>query len=126
MAPVEAPLLDRIGGRPKLDLFLRNFYASVRVDPLIGPIFEDIIEDWPAHLEKIAEFWSLQMGGPSEYRGGLMARHVPLSLKPQHFDAWLKLWENSCRAHFDPPETGEMIQLAHVFRQRMEPVLTRS
>ena len=123
METLDPSLLDRIGGRPRLELFLKNFYATVRVDPLIGPIFEEMIQDWPAHLHKIAEFWSLQMGGPSEYRGGLMARHIPLSLKPGHFDAWLGLWGRSCRAHFDAPEAGELIQLAQTFRRRMEPVL---
>lgn len=118
-------LFERIGGRPKLELFLKNFYATVRTDSLIGPIFEGVIEDWPAHIQKIAGFWSLQMGGPPDYRGGLMARHFPLSLKPAHFDAWLGLWEKSCRAHFDPVEATEMIGLAQIFRQRMEPVLTR-
>lgn len=125
-APVDAPLIDRIGGRPKLELLLKNFYASVRVDSLIGPIFEEIIDDWPAHIEKITGFWSLQMGGPSDYRGGLMARHFPLSLKAEHFEAWLALWETSCRAHFDSPEAEEIIQFAQTFRQRMESVLGRS
>ena len=118
-------LIDRIGGNEKLVLFLKNFYATVRVHSLIGPIFEEIIEDWPAHIEKIAGFWSLQMGGPSNYRGGLMARHFPLSLRAEHFDAWLGLWETSSRAHFDAPESQEVIQLAQTFRQRMEPMLTR-
>lgn len=118
-------LFERIGGRARLELFLNNFYATVRVDPLIGPIFEGVIEDWPAHIQTIAGFWSLQTGGPPDYRGGLMARHIPLSLKPSHFDAWLALWEKSCRAHFHAPEAAEMIRLAQVFRQRMESVLTR-
>ncbi len=126
MASADDPLLRRIGGRPKLELFLNNFYASVREDPLIGPIFNEIIEDWPSHIQKIAGFWSLQMGGPAEYRGGLMARHFPLSLKAEHFDAWLGLWTKSSLARFDPPEADEVIQLAQVFRQRMEPALTKS
>lgn len=120
-----ATLLDRIGGRSKLELFLKNFYASVRINPLIGPIFEELIEDWPAHISKIAEFWSLQMGGTSTYRGGLMARHFPLSLKREHFDAWLGQWESSCDVHFDPPEAEQMKALANTFRRRMESVLVQ-
>jgi hemoglobin len=126
MATADPILLDRMGGRAKLELFLKNFYASVRVDPLIGPIFNGVIEDWSAHIDKIAGFWSLQMGGPSDYRGGLMARHFPLSLKSEHFDAWLGLWERSCRAHFEEPEAEEVVQLAQIFRRRMEPILTKT
>ncbi len=34
------------------------FYADVRRDPLIGPIFERQIENWDEHLEKLIAFWS--------------------------------------------------------------------
>lgn len=122
MAP---PFLERIGGRSNLERFLKNFYSHVRLDPLIGPVFNEMIDDWTAHIAKIAEFWSLQMGGPSSYRGGLMARHFPLSLTPEHFNAWLELWEKTCRTHFGDSEVDEVIELAQIFRRRMEPMLTR-
>ena len=34
---------------------LRAFYAKVRVDPLIGPIFNARIQDWEHHLVRIGE-----------------------------------------------------------------------
>ena len=30
-----------------------EFYARVRKDPLLGPIFDGAIEDWPHHLVKL-------------------------------------------------------------------------
>ncbi|MBI1177013.1 globin [bacterium] len=116
-------LFDQLGGRPKLELFLKNFYATVRIDPTIGPIFEGAVDDWPAHIQKIAGFWSLQTGGPPDYRGGLLARHIPLTLKAEHFAAWLTLWEKSCRAHFPEPEAREMIGKAHELGTRMRSAL---
>jgi hemoglobin len=46
---------------------LRHFYADVRQDPLIGPIFNAQIKDWKHHLEVIASFWETIIGGPSTY-----------------------------------------------------------
>ena len=37
------------------------FYDRVRADPALGPIFEDAIHDWPAHLETLTAFWSSVM-----------------------------------------------------------------
>ena len=31
------------------------FYARVRADAELGPIFNDAIEDWPGHLEKLGD-----------------------------------------------------------------------
>ena len=52
-----SPLFDRLGGRARLLYLLRHFYADVRQHEDIGPIFSAHITDWPAHLEKIADFW---------------------------------------------------------------------
>lgn len=32
------------------------FYDRVRQDALIGPFFDDAIEDWPEHLDKLQAF----------------------------------------------------------------------
>ncbi|OAI42859.1 hypothetical protein AYO41_03335 [Verrucomicrobia bacterium SCGC AG-212-E04] len=118
-----APLYDRLGGRGKLDILLRNFYASLRLHPVLGPIFESHITDWPIHLYAVADFWSLQTGGPPAYRGRLMAAHAPLRLSPRHFEFWLAQWRQSCALHFAPPIADEMIALAETLAARMRAAL---
>lgn len=115
-------LHDRIGGRPGLQLLLRRFYADVRQHDEIGPIFAAQIEDWPAHLEKIADFWSGLTGGPALYGGGMAARHIPLRLEEPHFQAWLGLWHRHCRAHLAPAEAAEMIAIAEGIGQRLRAI----
>jgi len=112
-------LYERIGGRDGLMLLLRRFYADVRQHDEIGPIFAEHIEDWPAHLEKIAGFWSGLTGGPALYGGGMAARHMPLRLEEKHFQAWLGLWQRHCRAHLPPAEAEEMITIAEMIGQRL-------
>jgi len=65
-----APLFVRLGGRARLLYLLRHFYADVRQHEEIGPIFSAHITDWPAHLEKITDFWS----GPPEAQRSTAAR----------------------------------------------------
>lgn len=120
-----APLYDRIGGRPTLLKLLRYFYADVRQHAEIAPIFAANIEDWPAHLEKIADFWSGITGGPRLYAGGMPWKHVPLRLEERHFVAWLGLWSRHCRAHLAPAEADEMITAAETIGQRLRQILAQ-
>jgi hemoglobin len=116
-------LYDRLGGRGKLDILLRNFYSSLRLHPLLGPIFERHVRDWPAHLRVVGDFWTLQTGGPPDYRGRLLAAHAPLGVGARHFEFWLAQWRQSCALHFDAPEAAEMIALAEGLAGRMQGAL---
>jgi hemoglobin len=118
-----ASLFARLGGRPRLQHLLRYFYADVRQHQVIGPIFNAHIRDWPAHLEKIADFWSGVTGGPATYTGAMPARHVPLGLEERHFLAWLDLWQRHCHAHLPPREAGELIALTHGIARRLRQIL---
>lgn len=110
-SPVSA--FEVLGGRPALLEFLRHFYADVRQDSQIGPLFDAHIQDWPAHLEKIADFWSLQTGGTSAYRGGFGAAHLRLGLEERHFRRWLMLWELNCKSRLEPEVAVRLIARAH-------------
>ncbi len=118
-----ASLFDRLGGRTKLLELLRYFYADVRQHAVIGPIFAAKIEDWPAHLEKIADFWSGVTGGPARYGGGMPVKHFPLGLEERHFEAWLDLWRRHCRIRLTPAEADEMILAAESIGQRLRAMI---
>ena len=125
MTPPPAPLYDRLGGRPALLKLLRYFYADVRQQAEIAPIFAAHIEDWPAHLEKIADFWSGITGGPRLYGGGMPWKHLPLRLEERHFAAWLDLWRRHCRAHLPPAEAEELIAAAETLGQRLRQIIAQ-
>lgn len=123
MSSPSGPLFVRLGGRERLLRLLRYFYADVRQHREVGPIFAARIEDWPAHLEKIADFWSNLTGGPVLYRGGMPAKHFPLGLERRHFETWLELWRRHCRAHLPAPEAGELIALAETLGERLQAMI---
>jgi hemoglobin len=122
-SPSPASLFDRLGGRPKLLELLKYFYADVRQHHEIGPIFTAHITDWPAHLEKIADFWSGVTGGPATYRGGMPMKHMPLGLEDRHFQAWLGLWTRQCRARLAPVEAAELTAIAETIGQRLRAMI---
>ncbi|MDI1247677.1 MAG: group III truncated hemoglobin [Lacunisphaera sp.] len=125
MKPAPASLFTRIGGRPPLRELLRYFYADVRQHEVIGPIFAAQVSDWPAHLEKIADFWSNLTGGPVRYTGAMPQKHFPLRLEPRHFEAWLDLWRRHCRARLAAPEAAELIAAAEGIGERLRGMIAR-
>lgn len=112
-------LFYRIGGREGLARLLRQFYADVRQHREIGPIFNAQIDDWPAHLDKIADFWSAATGGPPRYAGPMPQRHFPLGLEERHFAAWLDLWRRHCRIQLKEEAAADMIKLAEGIGERL-------
>ena len=74
-----------------------EFYARVRLDPLLGPIFNGAIADWPHHLEKLQDFWSSVMLTSGRYKGQPMQAHVrhEASMTKEAFARWLGLWRET-------------------------------
>jgi hemoglobin len=120
-----ASLYDRLGGHAGILKLIKPFYADVRQHTVIGPIFNAHITDWPAHLEKIADFWALQAGGESKYRSGFAGAHMSLGLQAEHFQHWLGLWELNNGRSLAPSEAEEMNALAHRLASRLFMVTQR-
>ena len=116
-------LFDAMGGRTRIVDLLRHFYADVRQHEVIGPIFGTHVQDWPAHIENIADFWSGLTGGPALYGGGMAAKHLALNLQEQHFEAWLELWKRTCRTHLSESQAEEMGQIADRIGMRLRAII---
>jgi hemoglobin len=78
---------------------VHGFYARVRQDEAIGPIFNDAIGDgWDAHLAKLCDFWSSVMLKTGRFNGSPMATHMRLKgVRPEHFERWLMLFRQTAR-----------------------------
>lgn len=72
---------------------VENFYARIRSDAVLGPIFADRIKDWPGHLERMNTFWRSILFKSGEFSGNPMMKHVaiPKIAKPE-FSHWLRLF----------------------------------
>lgn len=78
-----------------IDRLVAAFYARVRADPTLGPVFHRTIGTdaavWARHEAKIAGFWrnalGIQIGG---YSGNPQMAHIGNSdILPEHFPIWL-------------------------------------
>ncbi|MBD8065262.1 group III truncated hemoglobin [Devosia sp. PTR5] len=86
------------------------FYARARRDDVIGPVFNRIIPDpeWPAHLAKIADFWSSMLLGTGRYQGRPMPKHMAIpELSDAHFMRWLRLFRETVE-ELCPPDVAEV------------------
>ena len=104
------------------------FYAKVREDARLGPVFNAAIDDWPRHLVKLQAFWSSVMLTTGRYKGSPMAAHIAHAnaIDPAMFDRWLALWRTTARERLAPElaesiiakaeRIGESLKLALFFR----------
>lgn len=94
-----------------LKTLVDTFYAKVRRDPVIGPVFNSAVADWPEHLEKLQAFWSSVMMTTGRYKGNPMAAHVGLgdAIEPHMFERWLALWRETT-AELMQPAAAEALQ----------------
>lgn len=87
-----------------LEKLVAAFYTRVRADAELGPIFNDAIDDWPEHLEKLTNFWSSVMLTSGRYKGQPVPAHVKHKnrITPELFDRWLGLWAQTTDELMEP------------------------
>lgn len=84
-----------------VELLVNNFYAKVRNDKLLDPIFADVIKgNWDSHLKLMVDFWSTLLLYTRKYVGAPLPKHLPLPLSNEHFDRWIKLFSETVEELF--------------------------
>lgn len=86
-------------------LLVNTFYARVRRDPVLGPVFAQAIaaKDWPVHLAKMYAFWSSVMLTSGHYKGDPVSAHRKVAgVEPPMFGNWLDLFEATAAELFVP------------------------
>ncbi|MDO8979369.1 MAG: group III truncated hemoglobin [Afipia sp.] len=78
------------------------FYAKVRQEPELGPVFQRAIGDWEPHMEKMYAFWSSVMLTSGRYKGNPVMKHFAVAgMRPELFATWLKLFDETYTEMFD-------------------------
>lgn len=82
-----------------------RFYAMVREDEMIGPIFEEAVHDWPTHLQCLRMFWASVALMTGDYKGQPLQAHFRLPvLTDDHFQRWLSLFQETVEALCSPAQ----------------------
>ena len=81
----------------QLATLVDRFYAKVRADKVLGPVFNGAVHDWPEHLAKLSAFRSSVMLTTGRYKGNPMVVHAQHkgSIEPAMFGRWLELWRET-------------------------------
>ncbi len=103
-----------------IDALVEGFYALVRDDHLIGPVFADRVEDWGPHLEQMKLFWSSVALSTGVYQGRPMPKHLPLPIDARHFDRWLELFQAAAHDLCPPAAADHFIARARQIAQSLE------
>lgn len=89
---------------------VHSFYERVRADAALAPVFERRIApaEWPAHLQKMTDFWSSVLIMSGRYKGRPMPVHQRIAeAHPEHFERWLALFRETARETC-PPGAAEI------------------
>ena len=105
-----------------LQTLVDHFYAIVRRDELIGPLFNAAVSDWQEHLEKLGAFWSSVMLTSGRYKGNPMAAHLHhiSAIEPAMFDRWLALWASAARGQLAPEAAEAVIAKAERISESLQ------
>ncbi|MCP5327718.1 MAG: group III truncated hemoglobin [Sinobacteraceae bacterium] len=77
----------------EITALVHAFYAKVRRDAALGPIFEAHVDDWDHHLAKLVDFWSAILLRTGRFSGAPMPKHAALpGLNADLFKRWLALF----------------------------------
>jgi hemoglobin len=106
----------------QLRTLVHRFYAKVRQDELIGPLFNAAVEDWPDHLDRLSAFWSSVMLTTGRYKGNPVAAHKrhAVAIAPGMFVRWLDLWRETARETLDRPGADAVIEKAERIAESLQ------
>ena len=117
--------MDDISSRKDIEYLVNEFYAKVLKDDKIGFFFNNIADiDWGKHFPIMYDFWETILFDTMKYKGNPMTKHIVLSKKEpmtaEHFERWLKLWNETVNEHFMGNRATEAIKRAEMIAELMK------
>lgn len=84
------------------------FYARVNADPLLSPIFNDILHlNWHTHMPVMYSFWESLLLGKHTYTGNPYPKHANMPVSPAHFQRWVALFHTTVDELFTGTKADE-------------------
>ena len=114
--------MKEIEDREDVSKLVNAFYDKIRKDEFLGPIFEMHLEGrWPAHLEKLTDFWETNLFGIPKFRGNpqsahaIVDRNLDYEVSQSHFSHWVEMWHETIDEMFE----GMLADRAKMAAERM-------
>lgn len=101
--PLPTPALA-LCSEDQVTRLVHDFYARVRDEPRLAPVFAARVDDWDAHLAQLVDFWSAMLRGTRRFSGAPMPKHMAMDeLDRDLFDRWLALFRQTTAECGNPP-----------------------
>ena len=118
---ITAEIVEKTGiTEVMIERLVRGFYAKVRSDVVLAPVFEARIKDWEPHLAQMCAFWSSVALMTGRYHGTPMVKHMPLPVDADHFDRWLELFEAAAAELCPQPAAAHFVERARRIAASLE------
>lgn len=117
-------LIDTVD-RASVEKMVRQFYATIIQDDLVGPYFIRALGDnlkndkWYEHFNTLDRFWLMMMNGEEGYWGDPFPPHAFLGeLYPETFERWLKLFHETVYGMFTPEIAEKFYKKSEILADR--------
>lgn len=85
------------------------FYDKIKINPQLGGLFHSAIGNrWDSHIDTMVLFWRHVLLGEMIYEGRPAQKHMDMPLRKEHFEEWLRLFNETIDENF----SGEIAELA--------------
>jgi hemoglobin len=106
-----------ISNRTDIETVVNTFYDKVKTDDTIGRFFNEVAKvDWEYHLPKMYVFWENAVFYTGGYSGNIIEKHKGIHalspLQPEHFQHWLKLFNETVDELFVGENANQIKQKA--------------
>ena len=96
-----------------IEQLVEQFYGRIREDDLLGPIFDEHIDSWEPHLDRMVLFWRAVLRGERTFKpttkGSPPVLHARMKeIRAVHFERWLSLFGDTAR-HVFPDDRAEHV-----------------
>jgi len=110
----EKALADVDVTRTTIGILVREFYARLRRNERLGPIFaREISGDWEPHLEKMTDFWCSVILKSDDYQGRPVPAHLKMKdVTEQDFDIWLGIFGQTAEELFSQDTAAIFVERA--------------
>ena len=110
-----------IENRADISVLIHQFYDKIRADEETSPYFNELIQDWESHLEKLTDFWETNLFGIRKYSGNMIQVHNKVDehfngqINANEFGIWLNYWFQTLDSLFE----GQNVEILKYRARRM-------
>lgn len=94
--------MNDITTRENIIVLVDTFYGKVLENEMLAPFFKRL--NFDKHLPKMVNFWAFVLLDEAGYTTDVTQKHLNMPLKKEHFDEWLKLFNQTVDELFSGPK----------------------